>query len=128
MSDNPLLGLREIDREKVESAEPEKKAVSTGTRKPVRAEAREDGQTAVRQDASTDTRTDGREDARADLRTRIRERLAAKAEMPTGVKATIDMTPELSKRVKRYGLDHKGGTLRQMCIVFLEEFLDEEGY
>jgi hypothetical protein len=120
--------LDELRKRNIAEQKEDTAPVDTGTRKPVSTDGREDGHTAVRTGGSADGSTDGRQDVRADLRTRIRERLSAKAAMTTGVKATIDMTPELSKRVKRYGLDHPGGTLRQMCIVFLEEFLNEEGY
>jgi hypothetical protein len=45
-----------------------------------------------------------------------------------GVKATIEISPELSTRFKRFGIDHNNVTLRQTVIELLDAFLTGEGY
>ena len=62
------------------------------------------------------------------LLARVREALAQKTIHPTGAKATIDMSPALFHRAKRYCLDHNNITLRQLALDLLSAFLDEEGY
>lgn len=62
------------------------------------------------------------------LMMRVRERLAQKTIHPTGAKATVDMSPALFHRAKRYCLNHNNVTLRQLMLDLLTTFLDEEGY
>jgi hypothetical protein len=47
---------------------------------------------------------------------------------PTGVKATIDMPPDLFWRVKRYCHDHNNITVRQYFLDLAISMLEEEGY
>lgn len=54
--------------------------------------------------------------------------LAHKVVHPTGVKATVDMPPELFWRVKRYCHDHNNVTVRQLFLDLVIALLDEEGY
>ncbi len=54
--------------------------------------------------------------------------LAQKALHPNGAKATVDMSPALFHRAKRYCLDHGNVTLRQLFLDLMTAFLDEEGY
>ena len=45
-----------------------------------------------------------------------------------GVKATVDMSPELSKRAKKYCLEHDVTSVRALCLELLDAFLSEEGF
>ena len=64
----------------------------------------------------------------AALMTRIQTLLAVKTLHPNGAKATVDMSPALFHRAKRYCLDHGNVTLRQLFLDLMTAFLDEEGY
>ena len=64
----------------------------------------------------------------AALIARVHESLAHKTMHPTGAKATVDMSPALFHRAKRYCLDHGNVTLRQLFLDLMTAFLDEEGY
>jgi len=64
----------------------------------------------------------------AALIARVHECLARKTMYPTGAKATVDMSPALFHRAKRYCLDHGNVTLRQLFLDLMTAFLDEEGY
>ena len=59
---------------------------------------------------------------------RVHDSLAHKMLHPTGAKATVDMSPALFHRAKRYCLDHGNVTLRQLFLDLMTAFLDEEGY
>ncbi len=59
---------------------------------------------------------------------RVHESLAHKTMHPTGAKATVDMSPALFHRAKRYCLDHGNVTLRQLFLDLMTAFLDEEEY
>lgn len=59
---------------------------------------------------------------------RIRGSLNHKVLYPSGVKTTVDMSPALFHRAKKYCLDHGNVTLRQLFLDLLTEFLAEEGY
>ncbi|HXG24681.1 MAG TPA: hypothetical protein VNJ09_09020 [Chthonomonadales bacterium] len=59
---------------------------------------------------------------------RVREGIARKAVHPGGIKASVDLSPELSLRVKRYCLDHGNVPVRLVFIELLTAFLEEEGY
>ena len=54
--------------------------------------------------------------------------LAHKVVHPTGVKATVDMPPDLFWRVKRYCHDHNNVTVRQLFLDLVIAVLEEEGY
>ena len=58
----------------------------------------------------------------------VHDSLAHKMLHPTGAKATVDMSPALFHRAKRYCLDHGNVTLRQLFLDLMTAFLDEEGY
>lgn len=64
----------------------------------------------------------------AALIARVQAMLAQKALHPNGAKATVDMSPALFHRAKRYCLDHGNVTLRQLFLDLMTAFLDEEGY
>jgi len=64
----------------------------------------------------------------AALIARVHESLAHTMMHPTGAKATVDMSPALFHRAKRYCLDHGNVTLRQLFLDLMTAFLDEEGY
>lgn len=74
------------------------------------------------------TKTAPAGDADARLIARVHESLAHKMLHPTGAKATVDMSPALFHRAKRYCLDHGNVTLRQLFLDLMTAFLDEEGY
>ena len=59
---------------------------------------------------------------------RVHSMLAHKTLHPNGAKATVDMSPALFHRAKRYCLDHGNVTLRQLFLDLMTAFLDEEGY
>ena len=59
---------------------------------------------------------------------RVHNSLSHKVLHPTGAKATVDMSPALFHRAKRYCLDHGNVTLRQLFLDLMTAFLDEEGY
>ena len=54
--------------------------------------------------------------------------LAQKVVHPGGVKATVDMSRELSLRAKRYCLEHGNIPVRQLFLELMTAFLVEEGY
>ncbi len=64
----------------------------------------------------------------AALIARVHQTLAHRTMHPTGAKATVDMSPALFHRAKRYCLDHGNVTLRQLFLDLMTAFLDEEGY
>ena len=64
----------------------------------------------------------------AALIARVQAMLAQKTLHPNGAKATVDMSPALFHRAKRYCLDHGNVTLRQLFLDLMTAFLDEEGY
>ena len=64
----------------------------------------------------------------AALIARVHSMLAQKTLHPNGAKATVDMSPALFHRSKRYCLDHGNVTLRQLFLDLMTAFLDEEGY
>ena len=64
----------------------------------------------------------------AALIARVQGMLAQKTLHPNGAKATVDMSPALFHRAKRYCLDHGNVTLRQLFLDLMTAFLDEEGY
>ena len=59
---------------------------------------------------------------------RMRTAVLRKRLIPAGVKTTVDMSPELFWRAKKYCHDHSNSTLRQLMLEILTQFLDEEGY
>ena len=64
----------------------------------------------------------------AALIARVQAMLTQKTLHPNGAKATVDMSPALFHRAKRYCLDHGNVTLRQLFLDLMTAFLDEEGY
>ena len=76
----------------------------------------------------TEAPADPEAEKSAALIARVHESLAHKTMHPTGAKATVDMSPALFHRAKRYCLDHGNVTLRQLFLDLMTAFLDEEGY
>jgi len=64
----------------------------------------------------------------AALIARVHAALEHKTQHPNGAKATVDMSPALFHRAKRYCLDHGNVTLRQLFLDLMTAFLEEEGY
>ena len=62
------------------------------------------------------------------LTARVKEALELKRNHQGGVKATVEMSPELSKRAKTYCLENDFSSVRVLCLELLEAFLAEEGY
>lgn len=58
----------------------------------------------------------------------LRAQITRKAVHPSGVKVTVDMSPELFWRLKRYSRDHGNPSLRQVCIEVVTAFLEQEEY
>lgn len=58
----------------------------------------------------------------------VRERLSRRVIYRTGVKATVDMPPELFWRLKRYCHDHNNLTVRQAFLDLMIAYLEHEGY
>ena len=71
---------------------------------------------------------DPEEEKHIRLIARVHSSLSHKVLHPTGAKATVDMSPALFHRAKRYCLDHGNVTLRQLFLDLMTAFLDEEGY
>ncbi|MEO7716311.1 MAG: hypothetical protein ABIY70_08905 [Capsulimonas sp.] len=61
-------------------------------------------------------------------RERVRAGMASRETLIGGVKSTIEMSPDLSMRLKRYLLEHGGGSIRQIALVLIEEHLKLEGF
>ena len=115
-----------------ETKEPEP-SVSTEIRKSVSPQARKEGSTDGRKRVSTQASKGVREQARTDvsagaLAAHVKEALERKKTYPGGVKATVDMSPELSKRAKMYCLEHDVSSVRVLCLELLDAFLAEEGF
>lgn len=90
---------------------------------PVGKQGRKDARSSVSKSVSTQVLT-----GTNNLLDTIRLRLENKRVPPGGVKATCDMSPELSRRAKEYSLDHGGVSTRQILLELLDGFLDAEGY
>lgn len=80
------------------------------------------------QSAGAEIPADPEAEKSAALIARVHESLSHKMMHPTGAKATVDMSPALFHRAKRYCLDHGNVTLRQLFLDLMTAFLDEEGY
>ena len=80
------------------------------------------------QPAAPEQSADPEAEKSAVLIARVHEALAHKTLHPNGAKATVDMSPALFHRAKRYCLDHGNVTLRQLFLDLMTAFLDEEGY
>lgn len=122
-----------------ESAPP----VSTEVRTPAltegSADAREEGTTSARPQVSKAVRKSGSKAVHTDARAgsspsapsfldAVDAALASRELLIGGVKATVDMSPELSTRAKRYLADHRGQNTRQVLIALFDAFLTEKGY
>ncbi len=129
---------------------------TTDTLPPVSTELRDSLLTQARTDASTDVSTQSRTgglkeaspsaskparkaasqqggksvstDAHMDFIGVVDATLASREPLEGGVKATVDMSPELSSRAKRYLADHRGQSTRQVLIALFDAFLAEKGY
>ena len=105
--------------------------VSTQARPPASEQAREEASTGALAEASKEVseraRTRGREQIE-DIATAVRDALRLRRIHAGGTKASVDMTPELSVRLKRYCLDHGDVSGRQVMLELLIAFLEAEGY
>ena len=79
-------------------------------------------------DAASEVAPASEAERSAALIARVHDLLAHKTLHPNGAKATVDMSPALFHRAKRYCLDHGNVTLRQLFLDLMTAFLDEEDY
>ena len=126
-----LADLRE------EARKPASEEVSTEASPHVSTEARQDARKPARAPVLPSARRPAREEKREDadlgvteagLVAFVEERLASREPLVGGVKATVDMSPELSSRAKRYLADHRGQSTRQILIELFDAFLTVKGY
>ena len=151
---DPLAAMQELsnlDAQPVETGL--RTPVSTVARTDGLADLREEARKPVSEEVSTEARQDARKPARAPVLPSARrpareekrgdadlgvteaglvafveERLASREPLVGGVKATVDMSPELSSRAKRYLADHRGQSTRQILIELFDAFLTVKGY
>ena len=113
-------------------------SVSTEARSSVLTDGSEEAGKEARQEASTPVSEAVSEEASAqdsnqgpnDLREAVREALQVKnKQYAGGVKLTLEVTPDLNKRAKRYLLDKSNGaTVRALLTELLLGFLSGEEY
>ena len=99
-----------------EGRKPARKAPRTGGSKEARPQARKEGQ------------EHAAEDTPPNILEVVEEALTSREPLVGGVKATVDMSPELSTRAKRYLADHRGQNTRQVLIALFDAFLSAKGY
>jgi len=107
--------------------------VSTEGSAEARQDARKPARAPVLFPARKPAREEGRENAdpgvtETGLVAFVEERLTSREPLVGGVKATVDMSPELSSRAKRYLADHRGQSTRQILIELFDAFLTVKGY
>lgn len=88
-------------------------------------QARKQVSASASKEASPQASTDSSTDALTQV---LRDALASKRTHSGGVKTTVEMSPELSKRAKKYCLENDVVSLRVLCLELLEGFLTEEGF
>lgn len=147
---DPLAAMRELSDLDAPPPTPDnsRTPVNTGLREPVDTEARTDGSTEVRENVSPQARQDGRTAGRAqarkparadggtggsadgspDLLAAVEAALQSREPLVGGVKATVDMSPDLSTRARRYLADNRGQSTRQVLIALLDAYLAAKGY
>jgi hypothetical protein len=108
-----------------EASEDGRPSASTEGSPPARKEERPQGQKAVRQSGRAAA---GSVSGQAYFLDVVDAALASREPLMGGVKATVDMSPELSSRAKRYLADHRGQNTRQVIIALFDAFLTEKGY
>lgn len=147
-----LRDLREDERP--QTSEEASNSVLTEVRTYGSTDAITDLSTEAHQEGSTDAPKSARKPARKGVQTQARESvrkevlesagtdafgaesfmevveaaLADREPLVGGVKATVDMSPELSTRAKRYLADHRGQNTRQVLIALFDTFLSAKGY
>ncbi len=117
-----------------EEKEPEaESSVDTEVRKSARTQVRKEGSTDGRKQASAQASKEVLTPVPKDVSAgvfleRVREALERKRNHTGGVKATVDLSPELSKRAKKYCLESDVSSVRVLFIELLDAFLAEEGF
>ena len=133
-----LADLQRRNVERMETASPSalpqvRTSVSTDASKDVSTDASKDAS----KDASTDAPLPVRKAPRRELRPEagvdsfleaVNAAIASREPLVGGVKTTVDMSPDLSKRAKRYLADHRGQSTRQLLLALFEAFLSAKGY
>lgn len=92
------------------------------------AQARKPARKQVRAEGSQEVRAPTSEDGLAGFLEVVDAALASREPLLGGVKATVDMSPALSTRAKRYLADHRGQNTRQVIVALLDAFLSAKGY
>ena len=106
-----------------------KPSASTEIRKHASTQARKEVRTGARKQALKQVSPQVLEGAyMGGLTEVVREALEMKRNHTGGVKATVDMSPELSKRAKKYCLEHDVSSVRVLCLELLDAFLTDEGF
>lgn len=137
-----LRELQDADRSPLDIDTETRIPVLTEARKEAREDTSKQGRMAVSEAVRTEAnppvsapirkpaRTEGRPSAvgKGDFLTRVDMVLESREPLIGGVKATVDMSPELSTRAKRYLADHRGQSTRQILIALFDAFLIEKGY
>ncbi len=136
---NPLAAMQELsalDAPSPPALEAQPPA-DTALRKPALTEARTDASKEAITDSRKDDRAEGRKEGRKparpqgstsvseevlvpnavpDFLERVNVALASREPLIGGVKATVDMSPDLSSRAKRYLADNRGQNARQVIV------------
>jgi len=113
------------------------KDLSTDASKDLSTDASKDLSTDASKDLSTDAPSPIRKATRKEVRPEagtdsfleaVSAAIASREPLVGGVKATVDMSPDLSKRAKRYLADHRGQSTRQLLLALFDAFLSAKGY
>ena len=121
--------LADLQRRNVERMETASPSVLT--------DVRTYGSTDASKDSSTDAPPPIRKATRKEVRPEagtnsfleaVSAAIASREPLVGGVKATVDMSPDLSKRAKRYLADHRGQSTRQLLLALFDAFLSAKGY
>ena len=101
---------------------------SAGASKDAGTDGSEDGRKPGRKATRTAGRQEGQPEVPPGILDVVDAALASREPLVGGVKATVDMSPALSTRAKRYLADHRGQNTRQVVVALLDAFLSAKGY
>lgn len=129
---NPALALRALNAQHARgsgAAESEEPPDASGQEPEPSPHADEIGAaTEPRGSVGTEVRGSVSTEAGTDFLERVRAAISQRTTHASGVKATVEMPPDLSLRAKRYCLDHGNVPVRQVFLELMIAFLEEEGY
>ena len=129
--------LADLQRRNVERMETASPSVLTEVRTYGSADASKDLSADASKDLSADAPPPIRKATRKEVRPEagtdsfleaVSAAIASREPLVGGVKATVDMSPDLSKRAKRYLADHRGQSTRQLLLALFDAFLSAKGY